>query len=488
MVGGEPSSVTPPTAPRHTGRAKEARGTASQPPKFIGREETYLASSDDPLAYGRVSVILAAHDSKGRECCIKLFKERLESISQRHDLFSELAAARRLQHPSILPVVDFGEHAESGRVFLVMPLCKRGNLEALLSAKSFVPLHEAIPILDALAGAIDYAHQSGFVHGDIKLANILLADAPDRPCLSDFGMAKYYVNTTTERMRNLTAPKPRSGHTTYVIISKGGSLSYLSPEQVSLGVHSQKSDIYSFALVAYQLVTGSLPFRESDPFFYQLKAKIEGKIIPPAEANSALSPAVCYALALGLEVDPKRRPDSARELVAFLRGDREIPCSALSPRGPLATADSKKAVFVVHGHEHGVRETIARFLERLGLEPIMIMEKPGEGRTIIEQIEHYANVAAAVVIMTADDLGTAKQAASGPQPRARQNVVLELGYFIGKLGRDRTAVLCEPGVEVPSDFGGVVYHTLDSEGAWRLRLARSLAAMSLPVDIRSLVS
>jgi serine/threonine protein kinase len=433
-------------------------------------------------------VILAARDSKGRECCIKLFKERLESISERHDLFSELNAARQLKHPNILPVLDFGEHAESGRAFLVMPLCKRGNLEGILRAKSFLPLHEAIPILDALAGAIDYAHQSGFVHGDIKLANILLADSPDRPCLSDFGMAKYFVNTTSERMRNLQTPKPKRRQSTQLIISKGGTVSYLSPEQVSLGIHSPKSDIYSFAMVAYELVTGSLPFREHDPFFYQLKAKIEGKIVPPAEANSALSRAVCDALTLGLEVDPKRRPESAREFVDFIRGDREIPRRILSPPGPSETADSTKAVFVVHGHEHGVRETVARFLERLGLEPVIIMEQPGEGRTIIEQIERYSTVAAAVVIMTADDLGTAKQAAGEPQPRARQNVVLELGYFIGKLGRDRTTVLCEPGVEMPSDFSGVVYHTLDSGGAWRLRLARSLAAMSLPVDIRSLVS
>jgi site-specific recombinase XerD len=113
---------------------------------------------------------------------------------------------------------------------------------------------------------------------------------------------------------------------------------------------------------------------------------------------------------------------------------------------------STHKVFVVHGHDAGAREAIARFLERIELEAIILHEQPDQGLTIIEKFETYATqVGFAVVLLTPDDLGG--QASSPAQvSRARQNVIFELGYFAGKLGRGRTCLLRKGDVEIPSDL------------------------------------
>jgi hypothetical protein len=105
-----------------------------------------------------------------------------------------------------------------------------------------------------------------------------------------------------------------------------------------------------------------------------------------------------------------------------------------------AAALISKRVFVVHGHDDGAKEAVARYLERLGLEAIILHEKPNEGRTVIEKVEAFSDVGFAVVLLTPDDLGAAKEDATSLKARARQNVVLELGYFLGKLKRSRVCV------------------------------------------------
>lgn len=149
----------------------------------------------------------------------------------------------------------------------------------------------------------------------------------------------------------------------------------------------------------------------------------------------------------------------------------------------LATAPSdSRQVFLVHGHDKAVREEVARFLEKLDLEPIILHEQPNMGRTVIEKFEAHADVGFAIVLLTPDDIGGL---ASGGEvkPRARQNVILELGYFIGRLGRARVCALYVEGVEIPSDIHGVVYVSYDAAGGWRLKLAGEIRAAGLPVDM-----
>lgn len=144
-------------------------------------------------------------------------------------------------------------------------------------------------------------------------------------------------------------------------------------------------------------------------------------------------------------------------------------------------------VFVVHGHHEALKQQVARTIERLaGTPPIILHEQPDGGRTIIEKFESYAgDVGFAVVLLTADDRG-ASTSDDELQPRARQNVVFELGYFIGRLGRARVTVLYENGVELPSDMSGVLYTPADEAGAWQLKLAREMKAANLPVDLNKL--
>jgi predicted nucleotide-binding protein len=93
----------------------------------------------------------------------------------------------------------------------------------------------------------------------------------------------------------------------------------------------------------------------------------------------------------------------------------------------------RSRIFIVHGHEDAPREAVARFIETLGFRPIILHERPNEGRTVIEKVEAHGDVGFAVVLLTPDDEGCLK--GETPEPRARQNVLLELGYFIGRLGR-----------------------------------------------------
>jgi predicted nucleotide-binding protein len=166
--------------------------------------------------------------------------------------------------------------------------------------------------------------------------------------------------------------------------------------------------------------------------------------------------------------------------------ETQVPPSKAARRTVMA---NPKDVFVVHGHDHGMKETIARFLAKAGLNPIILHEQPDEGRTIIEKFEKHADVSFAVAIFSKDDLGAAKSAisASTPveallRPRARQNVVLELGYFMGALGRKNVRAIVEDGVETPSDYSGVLFIPFDTADGWRLKLVRELKAAGLDVD------
>ena len=148
---------------------------------------------------------------------------------------------------------------------------------------------------------------------------------------------------------------------------------------------------------------------------------------------------------------------------------------------PKLTLLTNNKVFVVHGHDAGARESVARFLESLDLEPVILLEQPNSGQTIIEKFEaHAATVSFAVILLTPDDLGGV--AGSAHAERARQNVIYELGYFTGKLGRGRACLLRKGDIDMPSDLAGVIYTELDAADGWKLRLVRELKAAGFNID------
>ena len=138
-------------------------------------------------------------------------------------------------------------------------------------------------------------------------------------------------------------------------------------------------------------------------------------------------------------------------------------------------------VFIVHGHDEAVREIVARFITTIGLEAVILHEQANRGMTVPEKLEANGNVGYAVVLLTPDDLGREKSETE-EKPRARQNVILELGYFIGHLGRGRVTAILKDEVEIPSDYMGVVYMHFDEGGGWRQELVRELQSAGYDID------
>ncbi len=145
--------------------------------------------------------------------------------------------------------------------------------------------------------------------------------------------------------------------------------------------------------------------------------------------------------------------------------------------------EAPRSVFIVHGHDVGTRHAVARFLEKLRLNPIVLHEQPNRGQTILEKFETNATNAAvsfAVVILTPDDIYAIDSAQIA---RARQNVIFELGFFFGTLGRQKVVALYREGVQLPTDVAGLAYILLDQRESWKLGLARELRAAGLDVDL-----
>jgi len=166
-------------------------------------------------------------------------------------------------------------------------------------------------------------------------------------------------------------------------------------------------------------------------------------------------------------------------IIPFVRDYKNYVQSKGSTETVLKPPFSRK-IFIVHGHDDGARETVARFLERIGLEAVILHEQANQGRTIIEKVVANSDVGFAVVLLTPDDEGCVKGGI--PEPRARQNVLLELGYFIGRLGREKVCAIKRGTLEIPSDFAGVVWETMDSNGGWKQALARELEAAGHSID------
>jgi hypothetical protein len=126
-------------------------------------------------------------------------------------------------------------------------------------------------------------------------------------------------------------------------------------------------------------------------------------------------------------------------------------------------------VFIVHGHDEIVKLDVEKFIISLDLQPIILHKQASSGMTIIEKIEHYSNVGFGVVLYTPCDVGSKVGALSGKY-RARQNVVFEHGYLIGKLGRPRVTAIVKGDVETPNDISGVIYVNMDTAGNWQEQL------------------
>lgn len=167
-----------------------------------------------------------------------------------------------------------------------------------------------------------------------------------------------------------------------------------------------------------------------------------------------------------------------REEITLTEPDTVGQITEVSP-----SQQKSREIFVVHGTDHGARNTVARFLELLDLTPVILDERANKGRTIHQKLRDNSTVAFAVVLFTPDDEGRSADNSGPLQPRARQNVVYELGFFSAVLGDSRVCVLYSDGVEIPSDLSGVLYVLLDKHGAWKVNLAKEISAADIEINM-----
>lgn len=167
-------------------------------------------------------------------------------------------------------------------------------------------------------------------------------------------------------------------------------------------------------------------------------------------------------------------------IIPFIRDYKAFVLNNGRPEPKIIMSKSNK-IFIVHGQDVAARESMARFIERLGFEAVILHEQANRGGTVIEKIEANRDVGFAIVLLTPDDEGR-KSGDANLAPRARQNVLLELGYFMAYLGRPNVCALRRGEVDIPSDFAGVVWTDLDSAGAWKTSLGRELSAAGYSVD------
>lgn len=280
---------------------------------FKGRyDNRYSIISRRPLAFGRSSVIWLCNDEKlDREVVIKAFRDTDIPKESWARFFKEIKVLVSLTHPNILHIFDWGFEGSDkvSEPFLVLPHCKGGNFRTLLEERNFLSPQSFIPLIEQIALAIDFAHQHGIIHGDIKPENLLFLDKEQNHiCLSDFGIAQFM---------SFNEPITGSG-------GGAGTTTYLSPEQITQNHQSHLSDIYSLSVVAYEALTGKLPFDTKLPPFEQMRQKVEGNIFDPIKLNPLLSKSIREALLMGLSVNPSRRPQTANEFCTLLKGGQIV--------------------------------------------------------------------------------------------------------------------------------------------------------------------
>lgn len=168
------------------------------------------------------------------------------------------------------------------------------------------------------------------------------------------------------------------------------------------------------------------------------------------------------------------------EIEEYWEDENQGPSHLVKQTSPQRSQFSQE-IFIVHGRDDGTKNSIARFLENLELVPVILSEIPARGLTIIEKFERHSDVEFAVALLTPDDTGSLR-GEDESNPRARQNVIFELGFFIGKLGRGKVCALIKGEPEIPSDYAGVEYIPIDEAGGWKMRLVGELKAAGFDVD------
>ena len=249
--------------------------------------------------------------------------ERIGAVKILHGLSSDPQSAARfrreaqaiakLRHPNIVNVFDFGQY--EGTPYMIVEFVEGGNLSSRVR-NGPLDTDRALRYLGAIAEAIDYAHVRGIVHRDVKPANILMTN-DDTPILADFGLVKMMESASIKSMTGVATGTP----------------AYMAPEQVTGEAVGPAADRYSFAILAYQMLAGRIPFSDGG-VLEVMYAQVHSTPPPPSAFNSSLGPAVDAVLLRGLAKDPKERWTTCVEMVTALQSALAAP----APRPVVAPA------------------------------------------------------------------------------------------------------------------------------------------------------
>ena len=270
----------------------------------------------------------------------------------------------------------------------------------------------------------------------------------------------------------------------------------MNKQEVLVGLESFRQRLIGDVVGAYEKRGGSFGRERFDSwrrkFTQFLNENLPGEV---STLNSKLSP-VAYFVDPG-ESDAQRFWQKDGEtMLAYIdslkldveNDEYDFPedeVGQVSMALPISGEKNLTQVFIVHGHDDEAKERTARFVEKLGFKAIILHEQASRGRTIIEKIEKHSNVGFAIVLYTPDDLGNVKPDAEKNElnARARQNVIFEHGYLIGKLGRENVVALVERSIELPSDISGMVYI---ANKDWQVNIAKEMKGAGYEIDFNKL--
>jgi predicted nucleotide-binding protein len=148
---------------------------------------------------------------------------------------------------------------------------------------------------------------------------------------------------------------------------------------------------------------------------------------------------------------------------------------------------SEGNILLIHGRDEATKESILGFIEKLGLRALILHEQPNEGRSIIEKSGELSNIDFAIILFTPDEIAASRNKPKERRARVSQNVIFEFGYFLGKLGPQRVCALYKEGVEIPSEYSGVVCIPMDSKGGWRLFVAKEIKQAGIEIDLNQAI-
>jgi serine/threonine protein kinase len=283
------------------------------------------------------AVFKAVHPLIGKQVAIKVLSQRFSVDPQMVSRFvSEARAVNQIRHHNIIDIFSFGT-LEDGRFYYVMEFLDGEPLDRRLARRGRMPLAEALPVLRAIARALDAAHAKGIAHRDLKAENIFLAAHPDGvfPKLLDFGIAKLMTP------EDVLSHKTRTG-------APMGTPHYMSPEQCHGRAVDHRTDMYAFGVLAYLMLTGAYPL-DGDDYMAILMRQVHDEPVPPSQVRPELPAGVDAAIAWLMRKDPAARPGTLMEAVRMLEQVAVEAASAGPPPTPGGSSDSLSTLPVAAG-------------------------------------------------------------------------------------------------------------------------------------------